>query len=323
MLPGVRGPPHGDRRPSLLSPQAHRRIDQFTFPGLLAAAAAMARVDRRAAAVILATAAVEGTAYLATDYPPADLPLLSFGNHNRVAAAHGALVIGLGLTVPGSRERGRLARCTLGTMPITLAALSDTRGPQGGLRAVAEPAGPLDKAASSSLYSREARRRVASGPGEPPSCLRRPRGRRRRPRRALWEGSRPRGRPHGTAPGRSDLFRDRRSVPATCRTDSERPRCHVTKERGNSGSSAATVHSALRVSADPAFTGAGLVSCPPRGPARSAKQRSETRSARSRRRCHLVRGRTDRRRGWHGGSWAARSSQSCDPSADRPLGRRF
>ena len=126
----------------LISPQAHRRIDQLTFPGLLAAAAAMARGDRRAAAVILATAAVEGTAYLTTDYPPAVLPLMSFRTHNRVAAAHGALVIGLGLTLPGLSRRGRLALCTLGTMPITLAALSDTRGPQGGLRAVAEPASP-------------------------------------------------------------------------------------------------------------------------------------------------------------------------------------
>jgi hypothetical protein len=139
---------------SFLSPQAHRRIDQFTFPGLLAAAAAMARVDRRAAAVVLATAAVEGTAYLITDYPPAVLPLKSFRTHNRLAAAHGALVIGLGLTLPGLSPRGRLALCTLGTMPITLAALSDTRGPQGGFRAVAEPAGPLDRAASSPLSSR-------------------------------------------------------------------------------------------------------------------------------------------------------------------------
>ena len=109
---------------SLLSPQAHRRIDQFTFPGLLAAAAAMARVDRRAAAVILATAAVEGTAYLTTDYPPAVLPLMSLRTHNRVATAHGALVIALGLTLPGLSRRGRLALCMLGTMPITLAALT-------------------------------------------------------------------------------------------------------------------------------------------------------------------------------------------------------
>ncbi len=100
------------------------------------------------------TAAVEGVAHLTTDYPPAILPWMNFRTHNRVAAAHGALVIGLGLTLPGLSPRGRLALCTLGTMPITLAALSDTRGPQGGFRAVAEPAGPLDRAASSPLSSR-------------------------------------------------------------------------------------------------------------------------------------------------------------------------
>src|SRR5690348_2410835 len=116
----------------LLSPLAHRRIDQLTFPGLLATAAAMAHVDRRAAAVIRATAAVVGTAYLTTDYPPAVLPVMSFRAHNRVAASHGTLVIGLGLTLPGLSPRGRLALCALGSMPITLAALSDARAPQGG-----------------------------------------------------------------------------------------------------------------------------------------------------------------------------------------------
>ena len=45
---------------AVISPQAHRRIDQLTFPGLLAAAAWMARWDRRAAAVTLLTAGVEG-----------------------------------------------------------------------------------------------------------------------------------------------------------------------------------------------------------------------------------------------------------------------
>ena len=73
---------------ALISPQAHRRIDQLTFPGLLAAAALMTRVDRKAAAVTLLTAAVEGAAHLTTDYPPAVLPWMSFRTHNRVATAH-------------------------------------------------------------------------------------------------------------------------------------------------------------------------------------------------------------------------------------------
>lgn len=97
----------------------------------------------------LATAAIEGTAYLTTDYPPAVLPRMSFRAHNRVAPAHGALVIALGLTLPGLSRRGRLALCTLGTMPITLAALSDTREqhPQ----PFVGPGGTGERAASSPL----------------------------------------------------------------------------------------------------------------------------------------------------------------------------
>jgi hypothetical protein len=61
-----------------ISPRTHRRIDQLTFPGLLGAAALMAPLDRKAAGVILMTAAVEGVAHVTTDYPPAILPLMSF-----------------------------------------------------------------------------------------------------------------------------------------------------------------------------------------------------------------------------------------------------
>jgi hypothetical protein len=125
----------------LISPQTHRRIDQVTFPGLLAASL-MARQDRRAGAVILMTAAVEGVAHLTTDYPPATLPLMSFRTHNRVAMAHGVFVIALGLMAPGISRRGRLALCALGTMPITLAALSDTREPQSGEKPRGQVSGP-------------------------------------------------------------------------------------------------------------------------------------------------------------------------------------
>ena len=113
-----------------ISPQAHRRIDQLTFPGLLAAAAWMGGWDRRAAAVTLVTAAVEGAAYLTTDYPPAVLPGMSFRAHNRLATAHGAAVLALGLLMPGLSGRGRWALCALGAMPIALATMSDTREPQ-------------------------------------------------------------------------------------------------------------------------------------------------------------------------------------------------
>lgn len=136
----------------LISPQAHRRIDQLTFPGLLAAAAWMASWDKRAAAVTLATAAIEGTAYPTTDYPPAVLPLMNFQAHNRVATAHGAFVIALGMRRPGLSTRGRLALCTLGTMPITLAALSDAL--EQSPRSFDGPGGTAEQAASSPLYIR-------------------------------------------------------------------------------------------------------------------------------------------------------------------------
>lgn len=115
---------------TLVSPQAHRRIDQLTFPGLLAASALMAGLDKKAAAIFLLTAAVEGAAHVTTDYPPAILPWMSFRTHNHVATAHGALVITLGLLAPGISPRGRMALCALGAMPIALAAVSDTRQPQ-------------------------------------------------------------------------------------------------------------------------------------------------------------------------------------------------
>jgi hypothetical protein len=133
----------------LVSPQTHRRIDQLTFPGLFAAAALMARQDRRAAAVILATAAVEGVAHVTTDYPPAILPLMSFRTHNRIATVHGAVVIALGLLAPGLSRRGRWALCALGTMPMTLAVMSDTRGAQAG----GGPAMLTERAANSSAVA--------------------------------------------------------------------------------------------------------------------------------------------------------------------------
>jgi hypothetical protein len=141
---------------AVVSRQAHRRIDQLSFPGLLAAAAWMSRWDRWAGAVTLMTAAVEGVAHVTTDYPPAILPLMSFRTHNRVATAHGALVMTLALTVPGISRRGRLALCALGAMPITLAAISDTREPQAGLESDIEAPDPGYRGASSSLNSRQA-----------------------------------------------------------------------------------------------------------------------------------------------------------------------
>jgi hypothetical protein len=115
----------------LVSPRMHRFIDQLTFPGLLAASALMTRVDGKAAALFLLTAGVEGAAHVTTDYAPAVVPLMDFKTHNQVAIAHGMGLITLGLTLPGLTRLGRLAVCTLGTMPITLAAISDVRDARG------------------------------------------------------------------------------------------------------------------------------------------------------------------------------------------------
>jgi hypothetical protein len=123
---------------ALISPQAHRRIDQLTFPGLLATAALMARRDTRAGAIIVMTAAVEGMAHMTTDYPPAILRWMGFRTHNRLATAHGAVVMALALMVPGISRRGRSALCALGAMPIALAAMSDTRGSRGRTRPAGE-----------------------------------------------------------------------------------------------------------------------------------------------------------------------------------------
>jgi hypothetical protein len=111
----------------VLSPQAHRRIDQFAFPALLTTAALMSRRDPTAASIALMTAAVEGTAHLITDYPPAILPWISFRDHNRWAFAHGLLVAALALSLPGIARRNRWALGALAAMPIALAAVSDTR----------------------------------------------------------------------------------------------------------------------------------------------------------------------------------------------------
>jgi hypothetical protein len=109
-----------------ISPQAHRRIDLLTFPALLAAAAMLARRDRRAADVVLATAAVEGVATLTTNYPPpVAAGVISFRTHNVWAAAHGLLVAVLSARLPGLTPLGRRALGVLAVMPITMALLSD------------------------------------------------------------------------------------------------------------------------------------------------------------------------------------------------------
>jgi hypothetical protein len=111
---------------NVFSPQAHRRIDLLTFPALLTAAAILARRDRRAAGVVLATAAVEGVATLTTNYPPpVALGVMSFRLHNLWAASHGLLVAALAAWLPNLTPFGRRALAILSVMPITMALLSE------------------------------------------------------------------------------------------------------------------------------------------------------------------------------------------------------
>jgi hypothetical protein len=110
-----------------ISPRTHRRIDLLTFPALVTAAAILARDDRRAEAVVLATAAVEGLATTTTNYPPPVLSgVISFRAHNVWAASHGLLVAALAAFLPGLTPLGRRALAVLSVMPVTLALLSDT-----------------------------------------------------------------------------------------------------------------------------------------------------------------------------------------------------
>ena len=115
--------PHGLDQ---VSPQLHRRIDLLTFPALVIAAAVLTRRDRRAAGVVLATAAVEGLATAVTNYPPpVAAGVISFRAHNRWAASHGVLVAVLAAWLPGLTTLGRRALAVLSVMPITMALLSD------------------------------------------------------------------------------------------------------------------------------------------------------------------------------------------------------
>ena len=120
-----------------LSPQVHRQIDLLTFPSLLAAAAILAQRDRRAAGVVLATAAVEGIATLTTNYPPpVAAGVMSFRAHNIWAASHGVLVAALAATLPNVSPLGRRALAVLSVMPITMALISDTSGRNRSIRRV-------------------------------------------------------------------------------------------------------------------------------------------------------------------------------------------
>ncbi len=121
--------------PKLFSPQAHRRLDLFALPSVLATAFWMSRRDRPAAALLFMVAAGEGTALLTTDYPPRVFaPWMSFRQHVRAANAHGGFIAALALLVPGIQPRRRPFLLGLTAALWTLNALSDTRERGGGVQ---------------------------------------------------------------------------------------------------------------------------------------------------------------------------------------------
>lgn len=67
--------------PKIISPQAHRRFDSFALPGLIGATAWMSRRNRPAASLVALATAIEGTAFLTTNFPPGVLPWMTFRDH--------------------------------------------------------------------------------------------------------------------------------------------------------------------------------------------------------------------------------------------------
>lgn len=132
--------------PKPLSPQGHRRFDLLVaFPGALAGAALMARRDRAAAALMLMTAAGEGTMLFTTNYPPPVLGgWLTLGQHIRVANLHAGFIAALGLLVPGVQRRHRPVLLAMAAAPLVLNALTNAAGAQRPRRRAQEgrPAAP-------------------------------------------------------------------------------------------------------------------------------------------------------------------------------------
>lgn len=85
----------------------------------------MGHRNRTAAAFMLTNAAVEGTAFLTTDYPPGILRWMSLRDHLRVADAHGVCVAALALTLRGLSPGERRVFLAFAAVPLVLNALSD------------------------------------------------------------------------------------------------------------------------------------------------------------------------------------------------------
>jgi hypothetical protein len=105
----------------------------LVFLTMVALAVWMFRRNRRAAALVTADAAIQGSALLTTDYPPAFIPLMSFRNHLRFANLHAACSAALALLIPGIPPRDRRILLGLSMAPFLLNAASRLEDRQGAL----------------------------------------------------------------------------------------------------------------------------------------------------------------------------------------------
>jgi hypothetical protein len=108
------------RSTDLIAPRTHAIVDLIALPAMLGLAAWAARRNKRAAAIILANALIEGTNVAITKFPGGSLlPLISFRRHVRLGQVGGPLLLALGSFrhVPPP-ERGVLI--FLGLLPTRL-----------------------------------------------------------------------------------------------------------------------------------------------------------------------------------------------------------
>ncbi|HEX8372651.1 MAG TPA: hypothetical protein VF585_07720 [Chthoniobacterales bacterium] len=107
-----------------LPPQFHRYADMLVFPSLLALSLWMSRRNQTAASLIALNAAIEGGAFLVTDYPPAIVPKISFRDHLRLATATGLAGWAVTLLLRNIGPEDRAILLAMYSGPIVLSAAS-------------------------------------------------------------------------------------------------------------------------------------------------------------------------------------------------------
>lgn len=113
--------------PKIISPRAHRRFDSFVLPGLIGATVWMSRRNRPTASLVALTTAIEGVAFLTTNFPPGILPWMSFRDHIRAGLTTPALIASLAFVFRDVPPRERRLILALLVLPTTVNALSDAK----------------------------------------------------------------------------------------------------------------------------------------------------------------------------------------------------